>query len=73
MFTLLSQIGSNGLVRVTQSTLATLCESTLQQVEQAIADLADAGLIGSVEISTGPGGPFTCVINPDLARVEKPD
>ncbi|MNV08049.1 hypothetical protein D3C71_985050 [compost metagenome] len=73
MLTLMSKMGGNGSVRVTQAAIAEACNSTLQQVEKGIADLADAGWIYSVDASTQPGGPLVCFVNPDLARAEKPD
>jgi hypothetical protein len=73
MLILMSKMAGDGAVRVTQATIAKECHSTLQQVEKAIVDLADAGWIYSVDASTEPGGPLVCVVNPDLARVEKPD
>lgn len=73
MLILMSKMGGNGSVRVTQATIAKECNSTLQQVEKAIIDLADAGWIYSVDASTEPGGPLVCIVSPDLARVEKPD
>ena len=73
MLTMLSEIGSNGVVQVQLQSVAKLCHSTLQQVEKAVADLADAGLISSVDISTELVGSLACVINPDLARMSDPD
>ncbi|WPN49117.1 hypothetical protein [Pseudomonas sp. P8_241] len=73
MLTLMSIMGGNGVVQTTQAKVAKHCNSTLQQVEKAIADLADAGWIISVDASTEPGGPLVCFVNPDLAKAEKPD
>lgn len=73
MLILMSKMAGNGSVRITQATLAKECNSTLQQVDKAIADLADAGLIYSVDASIEPGGPLVCFVSPDLARAEKPD
>jgi len=73
MLTLMSIMGGDGVVQTTQAKVAKHCNSTLQQVEEAIADLADAGWIISVEASTEPGGPLVCFVNTDLARTEKPD
>lgn len=73
MLILMSNMAGNGSVRVTQATIAKGCNSTLQQVEKAIADLADAGWIYSVDASTEPGGPLVCFVNPDLVRAEKPE
>lgn len=73
MLILMSKMVGNGSVKVTQATIAKECNSTLQQVEKAIADLADAGWIYSVDASTEPGGPLICTVNSDLARAEKPE
>jgi hypothetical protein len=73
MLTLISIMAGNGVVQTTQAKVAKHCNSTLQQVEKAIADLADAGWIISVDASTEPGGPLVCFVSPDLARAEKPD
>lgn len=73
MLTLMAKMEASGVVRVTQATVAKLCNYTLQQVEKALVDLADAGWINSVDASTEPGGPLVCVVNPDLARMERPD
>ena len=73
MLILISKMAGNGAVRVTQATIAKECNSTLQQVEKAIADLTDAGWIYSVDASTEPGGPLVCFVNPDLVRADKPD
>lgn len=73
MLILMSKMAGNGSVRVTQATIAKGCNSTLQQVEKAIVDLADAGWIYSVDASTEPGGPLVCFVNPDLVRAEKPE
>jgi len=73
MLTLMSNMGTNGDVQTTQATVAKHCNSTLQQVEKAIADLIDAGWIHSVDASTEPGGPLVCFVNPDMARAEKPE
>ena len=73
MLTLMSVMGGGGVVQTTQANVAKHCNSTLQQVERAIADLADAGWIISVDASTEPGGPLVCVVNTDLARTETPD
>ncbi|WP_095119451.1 hypothetical protein [Pseudomonas sp. Irchel s3f10] len=73
MLTLMSIMGGDGLVQTTLAKVAKHCNSTLQQVEKAIADLADAGWIISVDASTEPGGPLVCFVNTDLARTEKPD
>lgn len=72
MLILMSKMAGNGSVRVTQATIAKECNSTLQQVEKAIADLSDAGWIYSVDASTEPGGPLVCFVNPDLVSAEKP-
>lgn len=73
MLTLVAGIGDNGAVQVTQAAVAHQCEITLQEVEKAIAELETYGLISSVEASGESGGSLTCVVNPDLARAEKPD
>jgi hypothetical protein len=73
MLTLMSIIGSSGVVQTTQAKVARHCNSTLQQVEKAIADLANAGWITSVDASTEPGGSLVCFVNPGLAKAEKPD
>lgn len=73
MLILMSKMAGNGSVRVTQATIAKECNSTLQQVEKAIADLAEAGWIYSVDASTEPGGPLVCFVNPDLVIAEKPN
>lgn len=71
MFFLMARMAGDGTVRVTQATLAKQCDSTLQQVEKAIVDLADAGWISSVNASAEPGGALVCVINPELAMAEQ--
>jgi DNA-binding IscR family transcriptional regulator len=73
MLILVSKLGRNGLVRDSLANVAKRCHGTLQQVEKAMADLVDAGMINSVEISNEPGGPLTCVVNPELAMAYKPD
>jgi|LNAP01.1.fsa_nt_gb hypothetical protein len=73
MLTLMSIMGGNGVVQTTQAKVAKHCNCTLQQVEKAVADLADGGWIYSVDASTEPGGPLACFVSPDLARAEKPD
>ena len=73
MLTLLSIMGSNGVVQTTQAKVAKHCNSTLQQVEKAIADLAEEGWILSVDASSEPGGSLVCTVNPKLARSEKPE
>jgi hypothetical protein len=73
MLTLMSVMGGNGVVQTTQATVAKHCNSTLQQIEEAIADLADIGWIYSVDASTEPGGPLVCFVNSDLVRAEQPD
>lgn len=73
MLSLMSIMGGNGVVQTTQAKLAKHCNSTLQQVEKAIADLADADWIISVDASTEPGGSLVCFVNTDLARTEKPE
>lgn len=73
MLTLLANIGARGGVRVPKAALAHKYEITLQEVEKAIGDLESAGLICFVDASTELGGPLACVVNPNLARAEKPD
>lgn len=73
MLTLMSITGGNGVVKTTHAKVAKHCNSTLQQVEKAITDLANAGWIFSVDASTEPGGPLSCFVNPDLVKAEHPD
>ncbi len=73
MLTLMSNLESNGVVRTTQATVALQCSITLQDVDKAIADLANAGLISSVEVSNEPGGSLSCVMSPDFARSDRPE
>lgn len=73
MLTLMARMGTNGAVQVTQATVAKLCNYTLQQVEKAITDLAEANWILSVDASPEPGGLLTCILNPSFARSENPD
>lgn len=73
MLTLMSIMGGNGVIRTTQAKVAKHCNSTLQQIEKAIADLANAGWIYSVDASNEPGGPLECFVNSDLVRAEQPD
>lgn len=73
MLILISCVGGNGAVQTTQAVMARQCRINLKEVAKAIADLESAGLIGSVHARSEPGGALSCVINPDLARTEKPD
>lgn len=73
MLSLISGVGGNGAVQTTQAAVAQQCKISLKAVAKAIADLEDAGLIGSVHASSQPGGVLACVVNVDLARLEKPD
>lgn len=73
MLILVAGIDDDGAVQVTQAAVARQCGITLQEVESAIADLETAGLIRSVQTSSEPGGALACVVNSNLARVEKPD
>lgn len=73
MFTLVANIGANGTVQTTQAAVAKQCKISLQEVAKAIADLENAGLIGSVHASSELGGALACMVNADLARAEKPD
>lgn len=72
MLTLMVMIDKKGTVKTTQAVLAHRCNITLQNVEWAIRDLASAELIVSVDVSPEPGGPFACLLNPDLVRGELP-
>ena len=73
MLTLMSIMGGDGAVRTTQATVAKHCNYTLQQVEKAIADLAEARWILSVDASPEPGGSIVCTVNSNVARPEKPE
>ncbi|WP_460127831.1 hypothetical protein [Pseudomonas sp. H1_D05] len=73
MLTLMSIMGGNGVVRTTQAMVAKHCNYTLQQVEKAIADLAEAKWILSVDASPEPGGSLVCTVNSNVARSENPD
>ncbi|MGY2187124.1 hypothetical protein [Pseudomonas sp. SDO5591_S426] len=73
MLTLMSIMGGNGVVRTTQARVAKHCNYTLQQVEKAIAELAEAKWILSVDASPEPGGSLVCTVNSNVARSEKPE
>ncbi|MFY1663734.1 hypothetical protein [Pseudomonas sp. Pseu.R1] len=72
MLTLMMMIDKKGAVNTTQAVVAHRCNITLQNVEWAIRDLTSAELIVSVDVSSEPGGPFACLLNPDLVRGELP-
>ncbi|WP_130927073.1 helix-turn-helix domain-containing protein [Pseudomonas sp. Sample_14] len=73
MLNLVAGIDDDGAVQITQAAIARQCEITLQEVVKAIADLEAAGLIRSVQTGSEPGGSLACLVNPNLARAEKPD
>ncbi|MEJ5057943.1 MULTISPECIES: hypothetical protein [unclassified Pseudomonas] len=73
MLTLMSIIGGNGAVRTTQAIVAKHCNYTLQQVEKAVAELAEGKWILSVDASPEPGGSLVCTVNSNVARSEKPE
>jgi hypothetical protein len=73
MLTLMSIMSGNGLVRTTQATVAKHCNYTLQQLEKAVADLAEGKWILSVDASPEPGGSLVCTVNPKVARSHKPE
>lgn len=72
MLILVAAIDDDSAVQVTLAAVARQCGITLQEVVKAIADLEAAGLISSVQTSSEPGGTLACVVNPNLARAEKP-
>lgn len=72
MLVLVADISDNGAVQVAHAAVAHQCGITLQEVEKAIAVLEAAGLISSVQTNSELGGSLTCVVNPNLARAEKP-
>lgn len=73
MLSLVSGVGGNGAVQITQAAVAQQCKICVKEVAKAVVDLESAGLIGSVHASSEPGGALSCVVNADLARTEKPD
>jgi hypothetical protein len=73
MLTLMSIMGDSGVVRTTQATVAKHCNCTLQQVENAVADLAEGKWILSVDASPEPGGSLVCTVNSSVARSGKPE
>ncbi|MFJ3523359.1 hypothetical protein ACIPO9_12805 [Pseudomonas sp. NPDC090203] len=73
MLTLMAMMDRKGAVSTTQGAIAHRCKILVQEVEQAINDLASADLILSVEASPEPpGGSLTCLVNPDFVRGEMP-
>ncbi|APE99916.1 hypothetical protein [Pseudomonas putida] len=73
MLTLMSVVGSNGIVQVPQAALADHCKITLKELGKAIADLTALGAISSVQLSPERGDLFTCVVSPELVTTEKPE
>jgi hypothetical protein len=73
MLSLASHIESDGSVVASQAKVAAQCNIPLKKVMKAVADLADAGLIGSVKMGSGPDSTITCWVSPELIRRDAPD
>lgn len=73
MLAIVSAMSSEGAVVTPQAKVAHMCGITIQSVRDAIAKLANFGLLSGVDISPEPDGVVACFVSPEFVRFNEPE